>query len=324
MELKTFVKKHSARRAQFNFVWLFAIIAGGAILFLAIYGATQIGDTKGFQTNTEIAKSISIITDPLQSGFAASSFGKISLQQESRINNFCYDKEFGKNEISVSTRSGIGKEWSTTGAPIAITNKYIFSSERNTGKDYYVFSKPFNFPYEISDMIFITPEKYCFVSNKQTEEIIDEITMLKMPNIEVDNCSSESIKVCFNNGNDCDITVYGSCTSGCDSVFDSGEVIKGSQEMKYVGNLMYAAIFSDKNIYDCNVKRLMHRNAKLAEMFSEKVDLMNARDCASNLKVDLVVWQTLVTNTSSEDLIPLMSESERLDKKNNKELCGTW
>jgi len=67
------------KRGQFNFVWLFAIIAGGAILVLAIYGATKAGDSQRFQTDTEIAKELAILTDPLQVGFAEGSFGKITL-----------------------------------------------------------------------------------------------------------------------------------------------------------------------------------------------------------------------------------------------------
>ena len=61
------------KRGQFNFVWLFAIVAGGAILFLAVYGALRFGETAEFQSATEVAKSIAIITDPLQAGFAEGS-----------------------------------------------------------------------------------------------------------------------------------------------------------------------------------------------------------------------------------------------------------
>ena len=123
------------KKAQFNFVWLFAIIAGGAILVLAIYGATKVGDIQRFQTDTEVAKSLAIITDPLQVGFAESSFGKISFRQETRINNICVDGNFGRHKISATTRSNIGEEWNPPGAQVPIHNKYIFSSGRSTGKE---------------------------------------------------------------------------------------------------------------------------------------------------------------------------------------------
>jgi len=322
MKLNTFIRKKYTKKAQFNFVWLFAIVAGGAILALAIYGAMNAGETYPFISNTQAAKSISIITDPLQSGFSESSFGKISFQQESRINNFCSAVNFGTNEISVSTKSGNENEWSQTGAGTLIHNKYIFSSDKDSGKNYYVFSKSFKFPYEVSDLIFLTPENYCFIN--APEEISEEIEDLNPDNIRIENCSPNEIRVCFDQGSNCDITVYGSCFSGCDSTFDSGKVVKGSQEMIYIEDLMYAAIFSDKEIYECNIKRLMYRNSKLAKIFSEKVDLMNIRDCESNLKTDLIIWSELTSGSSSQDLISLKAASESLDKKNNGELCGLW
>ena len=98
------------KKAQFNFVWLFAIIAGATILVLAVYGAMKAGDTMRFQTDSEIAKSISIISDPLQAGFSEGSFGKILFKQETRINNFCFDGGFGTHSISVSTKSDIGED----------------------------------------------------------------------------------------------------------------------------------------------------------------------------------------------------------------------
>ena len=322
-------------RGQFNFVWLFAIIVGGAILVLAIYGAMQAGDTARYQSDSEVAKSLSIITDPLQAGFGESSFGRISFRQETRINNICLDNGFGQNDISVATRSGVGQEWNLAGGATSIHNKYIFSSEQNSGEDYYVFSKGFDFPYEVADLIFLTPENYCFVN--APDEVVDEVLGLSIPNIEVDNCTiTDVVRVCFGNGRSrldssshqtgqgCDVMVYGSCQGGCDSVFDEGTVVKGSSDMKYVGSLMYGAIFSDKEVYDCNVERLMYRAGKIAEEFSVKTDLMDSRGCGTNMKADLVVWSGLLMNATSDSLLGLRTMSDVIDKKNSREVCGVW
>ncbi len=308
------------KRGQFNFVWLFAIVAGGAILFLAIYGALRFGDTMRFQSDSEVAKSIAIITDPLQAGFAEGSFGKILFQQETRVNNVCFDGEFGKNDISVATWSGIGEEWNLPGGATSIHNKYIFSSDIASGLDYYVFSKSFDFPYEVSDLIFLTPDDYCFVN------MPDGFLGLSVPNIEVDNCSvADAVRVCFGSGDNCDVMVYGSCLSGCDSVYDEGVVVKNGIDMRYVGNLLYGAIFSDKGIYDCNVRRLLYRAGKIAEEFVGKADLMDARNCNTNLKPDLIVWGAMVGNASINDLASLRTMANVIDRKNKGEkLCGMW
>ena len=137
------------KRGQFNFVWLFAILAGGTILALAIWGAVQTGDALRYGSDTEAAASISILTDPLQAGFAEGSFGRISFKQETRLDNICLDDErFGKNDLSVSTRSGVGQDWNLAGGKSSVHNKYIFSEESLVGFDYYVFSKSYDFPYE--------------------------------------------------------------------------------------------------------------------------------------------------------------------------------
>jgi len=313
------------KKAQFSFSWLFAIIAGAAILVLAVYGAVKIGDTQRYQTDTEIAKKISIITDPLQAGFAEGSFGKISFNQETKINNLCFSQGFGKNDISVSTRSGVGEEWQKSGGATSIYNKYIFSSPSQTGKEYFVFSKPFRFPYKISDLIFLTSQEYCFVS--PPNRIENEVLGLRMENIkvsEIDNCSSGSTKVCFDSNSGCDINVQGTCMSNCEDAYDEGYVVKQGESLDFVGSLMYAAIFSDKAIYECNVKRLLHRAGEIADVFSEKAELMNARGCNTNLQPDLIVFKAMVMNASMNDLVSLNQFAKQINTENEQELCGLW
>jgi len=94
--------------------------------------------------------------------------------------------------------------------------------------------------------------------------------------------------------------------------------------MKYVGNLMYGAIFSDKLVYDCNVRRLMYRAAKISEGFSKKTDIMDARGCNTNLKADLIFWGGSTINASSDNLIGLRQMADVMNKKNERELCGVW
>lgn len=324
------------KKGQFNFVWIFAILAGGTILVLAIWGAVQTGDTLRYGSDTAAAKSVAILTDPLQAGFAEGSFGKIMFRQETRINNICLsDGSFGKNDISVATRSGVGAEWNFAGGASSVHNKYIFSKEKNEGLDFYVFSKPFEFPYEVSDLIFMSSGRYCFVNAPKFVE--EEVSGLGIENIaffpkasngmasgEPDNCGTEDERVCFGGGSDCDMIVYGSCMESCDSIYDEGVVVKNYEELKYVGNLIWGAIFSDKLIYDCNVERLMFRVESIANIFAEKADLMDARGCGTNLKGDLTVWGGMVNGATSDELMSLAGYAEDLGKKNDRELCGMW
>lgn len=311
---------------EFNFPLLFAIVAGIAILVLAIYGAMRIGDTQRYQTDSEIAKKIGILTEPLQSGFATGSYGRIEFKSETRVNNRCFSKpSFGKNEISVSTRSGIGKEWNLPGGASSVYNKYIFSDNEQQGKKYYVFSKPFEFGFKVSDLVFLTTGDYCFVSPPDVIE--DELIGLNMENIKAvndsDYCGEDSESVCFGGGG-CDIRVYGTCMTNCETVYEEGYVEKGGERFDFVSGLMYGAIFSDFTLYDCNVKRLMYRTGKVAEIFSEKTNLMDARGCNTNLKPDLILLGGMAMNATSRDIIGLNQIAKELNKRESLEACGLW
>lgn len=311
------------RKAQFDFVWIFAVVVGAAILFLAIYGALKAGEGAEFATDSQTAKSISILTDPLQAGFAEGSFGRISFGSETRITTLCSSEGFGSNELSVSTRSSIDGSWNIQGAKTRIANKYIFSDEQSSGEEYYVFSKPFYFPFKVSDLLFFTSQDYCFFD--APDYVALEVEGLNIPNIHVDNCTEESaITVCFRPGGNCDVIVTPTCGAGCESAYEEGIVEKEGSSVKYIGNLLYAAIFSEKPIYECNVDRLLYRSERISENFINKIDLMSARGCNSNLKDDLFVFEASLKNASSQDLIFLNSVARDLERKNNQELCGVW
>jgi len=303
---------------EFSFEWIFALIAGGMILILAIYGATKLGQNEQYESDTKTAKEISILTDPFQAGFASSSFGKIVFARETKIKNLCSPYGFGENTISVSEPDKI------SGAGISVINKYIFSTE-DASKEFYVYSKPFYLPYRVADLTFLVSKKHCFVF-EESNEIEDEIISLKSNIIEIANssseCSEDSEIVCFDSSSDCDISVYGACLSNCESKYSYGYVQKGSESVNYIGSLMYAAIFSDKEDYECNVQRLLYRAGKIANVFAQKAELMNARDCNTNLKSDLLLLASL--NASTQDLFSVYELGKQVDTQNNQELCRIW
>lgn len=311
------------KRGEFNFVWLFALVAGAAILVLAIYGAIQIGDTQRFGTDTALAKSLSVIIDPLQAGFAEGVSSRIEFRQETRIFNNCFVGEFGSQEISVATRSGIGEEWKPAGGATTVNNKYVFSSFEE-GETFYVFSKSFDFPYKVADLIFMSSKDYCFIS--PPEEIEEEIVGLNMENIKVDgvqNCSGTAIDVCFDIG-DCEIEVVGTCSLGCESEFDEGYVLKDGVRNDYVGSLLYGAIFSEDNLYDCNVQRLLYRTSNVASLFAKKSDLMAARGCDTGLSSSLENFAGLSLNAEVNDLDSLSLFAKNLEDENKRRSCELW
>ncbi|MFQ5531970.1 MAG: hypothetical protein ACE5ES_05110, partial [Candidatus Nanoarchaeia archaeon] len=238
---------------QISFAWLFAIIAGAVILFLAIYGVTKLISTEEDILNAKTGKEIGVLLNPLETGFETGKVTSLTMPVESRIYARCkIGGNFGKQTISVSQQSF--NKWTETNLEIDFENKYIFAEIPVEGKKFYLFSKPFKMPFKIADLIYMAPssEKYCFLGLEDSgamelEDIKDELVSLNQGNILIENCSEqeEIIKVCFSSGKDCYINVnYGR------GIFQK----KGETMYFETDALMYGAIFIDSSEnYECNV-----------------------------------------------------------------------
>jgi hypothetical protein len=314
------------KRAEFGFVWFFAIVAGIAILVLAIYGATKFGDVSETENQATIAKKISILTDPLEAGFTSATFGTITFQTETEIKNVCDPSGFGRNSISARTKTEINTGKSEFSIPVSSSEKYIFSRDVDSGNSYYVLSKSFDFPFKIADYVILVSDSqnYCF--KDAPEEVFEELSSLKIPIIHFDNCSradSDMTVVCFGTEG-CDVSVIGECQS-CQDLFARGTVITSNGDsVPYVGNLLYAAIFSDTYNYECNVDRLLYRGSLTSRVLTRKAELMNARSCNTNLQPVLATWSGLLDNATFEDLHSMHPQAIEMDDAAKWEVCGVW
>ena len=157
-----------------SFTWLFAILIGGFILFLAIYAVVTIKPTENFVQDTQLSKEIGILLNPLETGFETSTVSYLKLPGETRIYNKCYSEDiFGAQVIQVSQKNF--DEFSKPSLEIKVLNKYIFSEKIIEGKIFYVFVKPFEFPFKVADLVYLIPEsgEYCFID--APEHIEDEL-----------------------------------------------------------------------------------------------------------------------------------------------------
>ena len=301
---------------QISFAWLFAIIIGAFILVLAIYASTKIIKTEQLSLDAKTAKEIGVLLNPLETGFETGKTTFIQLPSETRIHNRCNnDGVFGKQIIKISQKSF--NEWSDTDINIGFSNKHIFSENYVEGKKFFIFSKPFNFPFKVADLIYITPseKKYCFFN--APNEIENEISNLNQENLFSNNCPEESIKVCFDSEANCDIVVN----------YGARYVDKNNKRMYFYSNsLMYAAIFSDKEIYECQLKRVMQRGEQLTLLYKEKAQFISREGCNTNLDQELLELSNLENQLyDSQNLNNYMiSLADRLEKRNNLEECKLW
>lgn len=185
---------------ELSFSWIFAIIAGIIILFLAIYLSSNIISNGQKTTNAETGEQIGILLDPLETSFEAAETTSITIPVDTRIHNTCDTTgNFGRQSIQLEQIS-LGK-WTQTDESIFFEDKYIFSNAQIEGTNFYIFSEPFYFPFKIADLIYMTSSKdiYCFVDAPQNvENVISNLneTNLLITN-DPTNCSNGDITVCL-------------------------------------------------------------------------------------------------------------------------------
>jgi hypothetical protein len=231
---------------------------------------------------------------------------------------------FGKQLLNTSQKT-YGKWTDSSIGNLEFSNKFIFSENPSQGKKFYVFSKQFEQPYKVADLIYVlsSKSKYCFMDADTIRggDLEEEIENLKQPNLLVDDCPENSINICFHPLAGCDINInYGTQSS-------PGFVLKGNERLYFTDDaLMFAAIFSDKDTYECQMKRLMKRAEVLSEIYSQKYDLMiNTLGCDSGTKPDLIYYNVFVTSyEESSQLGGIKQASEILEITNERGDCRLW
>ena len=307
---------------QIPFAWVFALIVGVFILFLAIYAVTKLIGTENQVSDAKTGKEIGILLNPLETGFETGRTTSLTMPVETRIYNKCASSgTFGRQIIQISQKSF--NKWTETNIDVGFSNKYIFSENPAEGKTFYLFSKQFEFPFKIADLIYMTSSKkdYCFFN--MPEEIKKELYYLSQENFFAENCSNSanSVKICFS-GASCDVNVN----------YDMKYVEKNGERVYFEGDaLMYAAIFADKELYDCQVKRLMQRIEELSLLYKDKATFISRTGCNYNLNEDLITLSN-IANSISNSSAQITSSSftsisiviEDIINKNEDAQCKLW
>jgi len=305
---------------EFSFAWMFSIIVGAVIIFLAIYGATRLVRTERAVSEAEVAKQLEILLNPVETSIEEGKISRISFVDETRLYNNCRaEGTFGVQRIRTSTKSGIGDEWSPPGVAATMFNKYIFSSEIIQGEEIEIFSKPFNMPFKVADVLVVWSDQkeYCFV--EPPSNIEEEIKSLKPKGLNVtsdkDDCKEGSVVVCFT-------------TSGCDvdvsmitkSVTKNGESVRFDDS--FDDSLLYGAIFADVELYECQLKRLMKRASELSLAYRDKSGVLSREGCSTNLEADLVgLANAGLEIEDSFDLGPIVNMAKSLEVRNDVLSC---
>ncbi len=304
------------------------MIVGGAILFLALYASWHIseGEREVQQTFTaqELITQLSTLTTSLET---TNRPGNLSFATPVRITPRCtLEGNWGKQEVNVAQRSGIGKPWEDTGIPAAASTLYLFSATPAEGRTFTLLVKPILLPFKIGDSIALWSGSYCFVQPSGAVE--DDLSLLEgtgNPITSVSHakeCPRNSTVVCFTSG-----SLPGS-KSSCQVIVDLTQqsVTKQGRTFHYIDSLLYAAIFGEANVYECNVMRLLRRAEFLATLYSDKSSFIASRShtgCSSNIQEELASYRALAHNGTSAVLPALWIKAQELDKR-NPDACPLW
>lgn len=299
---------------DFTFSWIFAIIAGAAILVVAIYITSQLISTGKIQRDTFVAGELANLLNPIETNLEDNKYSVIEFSTQTKLYNECSESgQFGVQRLSTASQSSNG-EWSSQSVRKSVYNKYIFSRaiEETKNERLNVMVNPVVLPFKIGDAIIIYSGDYCFVNAPtDIEELLTDLSADGKQDVGVNlsssanSCPRDSIKVCFNSRG-CDINVETA----------SRVVTKAGQSVYYDGDgLMLAAIFSDTLIYECQLKRLMKRAGELGVLYSKKATYIEGSGCSNNLINDLQNF-VLATNIStsrefSRQIVPLARDLER-------------
>jgi len=328
------IRKRAKSGFEMPFSWVFAIIVGSIILFLAIYGTSRYIGVAREEQYTKTAAEIRNYLNPIVTGIATSaSPPPIRFTQETRTYFDCREISsqspiFGRQTIAFSEKSRIGGDWGEPGGRISVYNKYIFADEVEEGKILYFGVMGFYMGFKVDDLVFVSSEDYCFVTppnevKKKVQGIFQNVNISNT----VGDCEEDSVKVCFDFvDNRCNMTVFGTCNlEDCETKYDTGYINKGFDSNSFVGNLMYAAIFSSSDIYECNVKRLGMKMSELSYLYKEKIDLVQTRGCMSDIGANLdVIAQRSSNMQSSLDLERIYQEVVAMDEKNEDAVCPIY
>lgn len=316
--IKNKIRKNHKASMDISFGWIFAIIAGAFILFLAIFAVTKFMGMENTSKDAEAAKTIGVLLNPLETSFESGRTSYFTTSANTRIYPGCKtDNSYGTQRISVSQE--VYGKWSETDIDVSFPNKFIFSKNVLEGKKFYLFSKPFNFPFKVSDLIYMTSanDNYCFIGAE--DHIEEEIENLGQPNIyyKSEEFPEDCLRICFGSGSHCDINVY----------YEQKFVRKDGKNLRFTDDsLMYAAIFSDETIYECQLKRLMYKTSKLSELYGEKSNLLTLKvGCSPELRGELIIFESNTRAYQSSDYLnSLNSIVEDLQNKNEYSECPLW
>ncbi len=235
--------RYEKRAVASSLSWIVVVLVGAAILFLAIFFAGKIGDVGEFKGNIDIANYLDGVFGSFGSSGAVASVTSKEVDVPGSVL-----VDFDCKEIIVGTADE---------EAVKRHENLIFGKDA-VYKEMNVFSKAFKMPFRVADLVYVYAGKVCFIGfPDEYWSVLAELNDKFVGSVEkcgrVSCCSRESEKV----------------------MFLSLEDEKVSKE------LVLGKIFSDSELFECNVKELGRRIVLLSQIYEKKAGYLQGReDCS--------------------------------------------
>ncbi|MFH1823095.1 MAG: hypothetical protein ABH817_00035 [archaeon] len=269
------------KKAAIQFAWIFAVIIGALVLFLAFYFIGTNVERSGETEQTVLTQGFDTILNPFSyvGAMGAAMARIIELPKPQDINFTCEkDSSFGSMTMVLS------KE--TKGLPKTINDKYIFSRNLENTKQVLAISMPLKLPWRVADIIVFVPmkNKYCIKnSGSDLKKLLTDLTEnIDSGRFVFDNCDPENVKITL--------------------------------DRTLPDELQLASAFSDPDIYECNVIRLKKRLGKQVDIYNGKIRSLIAAGCNMNIDLNLLEIEAGKANKDVETLVNLADSIARLNK----------
>lgn len=254
------------------------MLVGAIIIIFAIVFVGKVGIVEQQKQNVVVAKYLDLFFNPFASiGAIAEGFGKrVELPYEINAEFRCVG---GEERVIVGSGNKRGYEK---------LENFVYSPSRLKTKELSVFSKPFNLPFRVTDLIFVfdTSHQFCLLYDDDfSKSIVDSVVEDVSDNLgDADNfvkcktlncCQPDARVISFKSRaiqGEAEVTI----SDESNGRFDYGRIFfSDGKNIPFVGfPLVEAAVFSDYEIYSCNFQRLMKKISAISEIYQGKASFL--------------------------------------------------
>lgn len=308
------------RGIEFSFSWLFSLLVGGVILFLALYASKSLVQTERQAQESELGVELTNVFTPLRTGGAETLIPRaITFPQPVAITLRCTPQGTAVRVAARDNLAGRSEPYESL-----VRDSFVSGNITLQGKRVMSLVLPVALPYHVGDLIVLWSGSYCFIdppdSVRERLELADNETIRIAPSLA--HCAPQSTKVCFAGSASpkvCDIRI--------DSVSET-LTFRGGKPQPYTGNLLYAGLFGTADQYECLVRQVAQQTALLGERYRTKSAFISSGQttgCAGGMEgvLNTYVLQARAVN-GSQGLPGLASAAEHLAASHDSLLCPLW